>query len=294
MQPIGLGEKFAGRGTLAFTLIELLVVIAILTLLLSILMPSLQQARELAKNAICMANLRHMTIGLFTYAGDQGDFPVYTYDGMPARLNGNRNRYDGTSMWQKMLPDLARSGYLPSPAIGYCSQAGAIAFDDGRTQPANWPKGYVWRMDHDCGHWAANFSDALTNQGDYFYYGPGIVRYTYDHMAASAGSPLVEELQALTTTGTWPGHWGGVHYNGAIRMCYSNKPVTDVFLHECEDSGVPQGIRTPLLQDSFLSAGLSGGWWTLPYYGPHNMDSETMGVIYVAWTDGSVEPRPFR
>ena len=53
-----------------FTLIELLVVVAIIALLVSILLPSLQDARELARRSVCGSNLHQLSIGLHLYAND--------------------------------------------------------------------------------------------------------------------------------------------------------------------------------------------------------------------------------
>jgi len=53
-----------------FTLIELLVVVAIISLLISILTPSLSKARQQAKSTVCMASLNDMMKALVAYGND--------------------------------------------------------------------------------------------------------------------------------------------------------------------------------------------------------------------------------
>ena len=61
-----------------FTLIELLVVIAIIALLVSLLMPSLKQARDLAKWSACQAHMRHVGSAAAMYVPDNNDYmPPY-------------------------------------------------------------------------------------------------------------------------------------------------------------------------------------------------------------------------
>jgi len=69
------------RSHKAFTLIELLVVIAIIALLLSILVPTLNRAKELAKRLPCQSNLHGMGIGFQSYFNDNNDciVPLYQY-----------------------------------------------------------------------------------------------------------------------------------------------------------------------------------------------------------------------
>jgi prepilin-type N-terminal cleavage/methylation domain-containing protein len=57
----------------AFTLIELLVVISIIALLLSILMPALQKAKEAARTVVCQAGVKQMSLAANLYSTDNKD-----------------------------------------------------------------------------------------------------------------------------------------------------------------------------------------------------------------------------
>ena len=67
------------RQRAGFTLIELLVVIAIVAILVAILLPSVQQAREAARRTQCKNNLHNLGIALASYHEIYEMFPAYSY-----------------------------------------------------------------------------------------------------------------------------------------------------------------------------------------------------------------------
>jgi len=202
-----------------FTLIELLVVIAIISLLVSILLPSLNKAKELAKKTLCLANLRHIGLAVAMYAQDYDSaypstpnvyqwYPAFSYGG-----DANRPDIYGTSVPVIEPEDRILNPYTDSLDLYRCPSDSGVTADWGQV---DLPRTYDW-------YGTSYFfnagllvnpdpSDGITDgtgsngHRDYIYDGAGLYARKLEDIDAPDLKIMIHE-RTMTVYGQWVRPW---------------------------------------------------------------------------------------
>jgi prepilin-type N-terminal cleavage/methylation domain-containing protein len=176
-----------------FTLVELLVVIAIIGILIALLLPAVQMAREAARRAQCANNLKQLGVAALNFESARGHFPP-GYLGETVQTNGRPDwRAQHTSVFVFLLPYLEQQATHDSFLLHNAPPEALLDVDHGGE--AWWKLDETWAAAHDhiaaflCPSALSSYDDVF--HGSHIYYnGSGRFYFIAQRFTNAAGKGL--------------------------------------------------------------------------------------------------------
>jgi len=241
-----------------FTLIELLVVISIIAVLMSIMMPALGKARDVAKNAICRSNIKNLGTASLLWTEDNDKWAL------PALWDRD---YNGQTILKPYLGDADTGDKVmlcPSVPAKYAGKT----YDE-------------LNLTNDVAGLALNGKN---------YYNS----YGYNFKLCSDTNQCPGTLDKNNDNNT---QWGvdAVWYDthGNCKLFSVRKPSTTImFGDSIMYLSYPEFYTKPMLNPAFKDPAARGRRHNSKKRHVGTSDTELCGKMNIAWVDGSVSPEP--